>query len=168
MSESRTLREWLADTPPRHFASKRAWRALIQVNRLRRRLRRDEIRVTGMAAVQRILDHEPWAVPDETALLTVKSGLRHLASQDGLEEEERMDIAGRVDRALGRLAPRVATSPVGLRIEGWPPGLGSGLRQRILRSSVLPPGPYPPAEAARIVREVDGLELAGHTVRVVA
>lgn len=166
MAESRTLREWLVDTPPKHFAWKRAWRALVQVNRLRKRVRGERARVRGLGDVQRVLDHEPWAIPDDEALVEAKSGLRLLAAPGDLDDEERMDIAAVVDRALGRLAPRVATGPIQLRIEGWPPGLGPGLRQRILQTELAPPGPYPPAEAARIVRAIDGLRLAGHTVRV--
>lgn len=166
MSGSRTIREWLADTPPRHFSRKRAWRALVQVNRMRKRARGARVRVQGMGDVQRILDHEPWAIPDEAALLEAQSGLRLLADPGPLEDEERMDIAARVDAALSRLAPRVTRAPVTLRIDGWPPGLGAGLRQRILRTDVAPPGPYPPDEAARIRWEVHGLELAGHTVQV--
>lgn len=166
MPESKTLREWLADTPPKHFASKRAWRALIQVNRLRRRARGAAVRVSGLGDVQRILDHEPWAVPDGAALHTAKRGLRLLAAEGDLEDGERMDIAASVDGALSLLAPRVAAAPVALRIEGWPPGLGPSLRLRILQTRIEPPGPYPPAEAARICRAVDGLVLAGHTLDV--
>lgn len=166
MAESRTLREWLADTPPKHFAWKRAWRSLIQVNRMRKRTRGESARVRGLGDVQRVLDHEPWAVPDEQALHEVKTGLRLLAATGDLDDDERMDIAASVDAALCGLAPRVASTPVSLQIDGWPPGFGPSLRQRILQSEVAPPGPYPPAEAARIVRAVDGLCLAGHRVRV--
>lgn len=168
MSGSRTIREWLADTPPHHFSRKRAWRALIQVNRLRRRVRGESPRVGGMGDVQRILDHEPWVVPDERALHEAKTGLRLLVVPGVLDDAERMDIAARVDGALSRLAPRVTSGPVALRVEGWPPGLGPALRRRILQTDLLPPGPYPPVEAARIRRSIDGLQLAGSTLRVSA
>ena len=166
MAGSRTIREWLADTPPHHFSRKRAWRALIQTNRLRRRLRGAAPRVGGMGEVQRILDHEPWGIPDERALHEAKTGLRLLAIPGVLDDDERMDIATGVDEALGRLVPRVASGPVALRVEGWPPGLGTALRLRIMQTDVPPPGPYPAVEAARIHKALDGMQLAGHTLRV--
>ena len=98
MAGSRTIREWLADTPPHHFSRKRAWRTLIQTNRLRRRLRGAAPRVGGMGEVQRILDHEPWGIPDERALHEAKTGLRLLAIPGVLDDDERMDIATGVDQ----------------------------------------------------------------------
>ena len=168
MPESRTLREWLADAPPHHFSRKRAWRALIQVNRMRKRVRDARVRIGGQVDLQRMLDHEPYAIPSDEDLCSVKRGLKLLVATGTLSNDERMDIARDVDQAMGRLAPRVVRGPVSIRVEGWPPGLGEKMRRRLLGTEVLPPGPYSPQEAARVVSKLDGLCLAGSRIRASA
>ncbi len=161
-----SLRQLLEDTPPHHFKRSAAWKALVQANRERRRARGESPFIAGQRDVQRALDAVPRGAVDPHRLVDAKEGLKLLCQAVSLDPEARMDLAARVDAALRELAPTLVSDPVSVVVTGWPQGFGPALRRRVLQVAVDPPGPYAPAEAARLVRDIDGLVLAGSTLGV--
>jgi SAM-dependent methyltransferase len=161
-----SLRQLLEDTPPHHFKRSAAWKALVQANRERRRARGESPFIAGQRDVQRALDAVPRGAVDPHRLVDAKEGLKLLCQAASLDPEARMDLAARVDAALRELAPTLVSDPVSVVVTGWPQGFGPALRRRVLQVAVDPPGPYAPAEAARLVRDIDGLVLAGSTLGV--
>jgi SAM-dependent methyltransferase len=161
-----TLRDLLRTTPPHHFKANVGWRAFIQANRMRKRQGVEALRFLGQAPIARALNRVPRGGADLGELVELKQALKLLARGEALEDEDRATLAERVENALGRLTSREAVEPVLVQIEGWPPGMGAGLQRRLMRVDVSLPGPYPPGVAARIVRDLDGMKLAGRTLRV--
>jgi 16S rRNA G966 N2-methylase RsmD len=162
-----TLRAALRHRAPRDFQLKRAWRALVQANRLRRRASGERGVLMGQGDVARALSR-PVSVRGpaaEAALDGLKADLRDL-SRGGGGAAERMALAARIDRAVATLVPLPATAPVSTSVTGWPAGVDAPTRTALTGLSRGGPGLLSPAAAALLVHRLDGYPLAGGRLRV--
>lgn len=160
---SPTLRQRLAQSPPRTFKLARAWAPLLKALR---QARRDgaPVRYHDRTALNRALDAPPLPSPDLDARLeALKAALGEIARGDA-DAAARADTAVRADAALAALLPRVVEAPVRLQVEGWSPGFDAWERARLL--GAREDAARPPEEAAAVVSALDGLVIAGRTLAV--
>ncbi len=151
------LRSLLREAAPRDFPVKAAWQEVVRLLRSRKRRTGEAAGLSSWAAVQRALDTTPL----QDSLGELKPLLRSVLREKGGE-----DAAARIDTLVSDLLPREASGRLRVAIEGWPPDFGSELRERLLRRRGSPPLSVSAPEAAALVREFDGMQIAGHTLRV--
>ncbi len=105
------------------------------------------------------------SIPDEcdvaegTSLDELKGHLSMLVRAES--EVERTRIARLVDHQVTQLLPKERDSPVEVRIAGWPPGFSVRDQARFL-ADTGPLEALPPLTAARLIRDIDGVVVAGH------
>lgn len=157
-----TLRQALAAAaPPVSMAE--GWRAFQRALRAYGRATGARGLHADRAALERCLDQP--APEDPAALRAVKADLRELV-HGGLPEGAAGEVAARVDAALRVLGGEVATEPVRVAVEGWPPGADAGLRAALVGRPGGGPWMLPPEEAAALVRALDGQVLGGAVLAV--
>ena len=153
-----TLREALDGDRP---LPRKTWPKLIRLLRARKkRTGAAPVLLGGNGDLQRVLTgHARGNVSELQELLR---GM-HVAP---LDDEGWQERAGRVDRLFAQLSPRVRTSPVSLRVEGWHPSMPEKARAAILGRSPASLVAVAPTDAAVLVHELDGLNLGGSLLRV--
>lgn len=159
-----TLRARLRDVPPEHVATKRAWRSLLRALRARKRATGHAGVLRGQGDIARALDTPLQAgiLAEEHHLRAVKAGLAVLARAD-TPEADAWVAAAQVDQAVGALVGRVQTEPVPVRVTGWPAGTPQSVIRRLMGGHA---DRVEPLEAARLVRRLDGLVVAGAPLQV--
>jgi len=147
-----TLRALLAQSPPR-FRLRQAWPALIRGLR-RAPAPRDPL--ASRAALERALAQAPLPRGDlDDCLAALKAELRAIAGGEGDPAAAAAAIRG--------LLPSPVEGPVRLCVEGWPPSMPAADRARLLGGE--PEASWAAAAAAAAIARVNGLEIAGVTLR---
>ena len=164
-----TLRAQVRDLPPSDFAVRPAWVRLIQVLRAHRRATGQPTTLQSRAAVERALDTE--CLLEIAAVRTLKEQLRALVRDLGerdLGDQELRALALAIDAQVSGLLPRIRTEPVVVQVSGWPEEFSRDQQERMLRRPLSALATLPPAEAAALIREFDGLVLGGRPLSVSA
>lgn len=153
-----TLREALDGDLP---LPRKTWPKLIRLLRARKkRTGAAPVLLGGNGDLQRVLTRPARGQVGE--LRELLRGM-HVAP---LDDEEWQERAGRVDRLFAKLSPRVRTSPVSVRVEGWHPSMPSEVRTAVLGRPPASLDAIAPSDAAVLVHELDGLDLGGSPLRV--
>lgn len=162
-----TLRAALRHRAPRDFQLKRAWRALVQANRLRRRETGARGALMGQGDIDRALSRPVSGEGPgvEAALDALKSDLRDLCRGDG-DAAARIQLAENIDAAVSALVPLPMTDPVEVAVIGWPAGVSVEARAALTGLQGGGPATLAPDVAARLAFRLDGLALAGRRLQV--
>ncbi len=83
-----------------------------------------------------------------------------------LDDEGWQERAGLVDRLFAELSPRVRTSLVCVRVEGWHPSMPAEVRAAVLGRPPTSLDAVDPTDAAVLAHELDCLDLGGSPLRV--
>ncbi len=150
-----TIRDALRTAKP-HVSLSNAWRTLLQALRADKRSGGEPAHLSNRASIERFLD-TPLA--EGTSLDELKGHLSMLVRAES--EVERTRIARLVDHQVTQLLPKERDSPVEVRIAGWPPGFSVRDQARFL-ADTGPLEALPPLTAARLIRDIDGVVVAGH------